>query len=366
MKRRYGEGAVRQRGSIWYVRLSIDGKRVEHRTNAKTRREAGAILTELRDGASKGSLTAESLTVRVRDLYDALVHDYQVRGQRAQDLEKRWQHLEKVFGRSRAKQVSTPSLRAYVTKRLEAKAAPATVQRELACLRRMFRLGVEDGRVTTVPVFPGIRVDNVRTGFLDPGTFCKLRDALPEPIRTMAVLGFHLGWRKSELLGLQWRNVDLDEGTIRLDPGTTKNREGRLAYLPAEALSALREWRATTSAFERESGSIVPGVFHRDGRRVRSFDGAWRAACDTAGCPGLLFHDLRRTAARNYVRAGVPERVAMQAMGHKTRSVFDRYNVTSESDLRNAATALNDAKNGATLGQDPIVASIAKLPASRK
>lgn len=364
--RQYGSGSVRKRGSAWYIRINVDGQRIERRTSAKSRSEALAVLNELRGGVEKGTLTAEALSVRVYELYEALQHDYQVRGQRVADLDKRWKHLQPAFGSDRARDVSTPRLRAYVTKRQEQEAAPATIQRELACLRRMMHLGMEDARVTTIPVFPALRVDNTRQGFLAAETVDKLREALPEPVRTMFVVGYHLGWRKGELLALQWRSVDLDEGTIRLDPGTTKNREGRLAYLPEAAALALRAWRDETSSFERREGVIVPFVFHRDGKPVKSIDGTWRRACKAVGCPGLLFHDLRRTAARNYVRAGVAEQVAMKAMGHKTRTIFDRYNVTDEDDLKGAARALSGPNNGANQGQEPRSAAVAQLPLRRK
>src|SRR5206468_5476509 len=131
------------------------------------------------------------------------------------------------------------------------------------------------------------------------------------------------GWRRGELRSLRWSQVDWAAGTIRLDRGTTKSGEPRsfpfaahprLAELLAEQLEATR-------AFERASGSLCPWVFHRQGHEVTWYYDAWTTACEKAGVPGRLFHDLRRSAVRNLVRAGVSERVAMMLTGHKTRSV---------------------------------------------
>ena len=91
---------------------------------------------------------------------------------------------------------------------------------------------------------------------------------------------------------------------------------------------------------EREKGIVCPWVFHRDGKEVRCFRRSWLTACKKAGVPGNVPHDFRRTASRNLIRAGVPEAVAMKLTGHRTRSVFARYNIVSERDLVHAARQL--------------------------
>ena len=141
------------------------------------------------------------------------------------------------------------------------------------------------------------------------------------------VLGVVTGWRKGEVLPLQWRQVDFEAGEVRLEPDTTKNDEGRT--FPFRALPALAELleqqRERTRALERETGQIVPHVFHRNGRPVRDFSAAWRKATTDAGLSGWLFHNLRRNAVRNLERAGVPRSVAMKLTGHKTEAVYRRY-----------------------------------------
>jgi integrase len=162
----------------------------------------------------------------------------------------------------------------------------------------------------------------------------------------------------SEILTLQWRQVDLRAGEVRLDPGSTKNREGRVFPLTTELRKMLQRRLDARDSLQAD-GLICPWVFFRlvaDGRHgpkrpvpIRAYKKSWKTACRAAGCPARIPHDLRRTAVRNMVRAGIPERVAMQLTGHKTRSVFERYNIVSEGDLRDACKRLEGIGETAAL-----------------
>ena len=156
------------------------------------------------------------------------------------------------------------------------------------------------------------------------------------------------GWRTpSEILRLEWRNVDFALREVRLDPGTTKNGEGRVFPFTADLATLLLEQRARATTLVTR-GLAVRHVFcYLQGPRMGEPIGStnyihrWWAARRAAGCPTRIPHDFRRTAVRNLVRAGVPERVAMQLTGHKTRAVFERYNIVSPGDLREAAHRLD-------------------------
>jgi integrase len=143
------------------------------------------------------------------------------------------------------------------------------------------------------------------------------------------------------VIGLTWREIDMAGSVIRLDPDRSKTKAGRLLPM-SQPLKEVLQRRVAARRLDK------PLVFHRDGEPVIDWRKAWEAACKAAGFPGKRLHDCRRTAARNLIRSGTPERVAMQLTGHKTRSVFDRYNIVSESDLR--------------AGVDRLAAYVNKLP----
>ena len=192
------------------------------------------------------------------------------------------------------------------------------------------------------PYLPTVEVWNTRTGFFEEPEFRSVLSHLPDHLRPVAEFAYLTGWRKQEILTLQWPQIALHAGTIRLEPGSTTNDEGRTFPFPCypplkELLEALR---ARTEAFQQASGMIVPWVFHRNGRPIKDYRGSWKKACEAAQVPGRIPHDFRRTAVRNLERAGVPRSVAMKLTGHKTESVYRRYAIVSESDLSEGVAKL--------------------------
>jgi integrase len=242
----------------------------------------------------------------------------------------------------RAASVTSDLLARYVDDRQRQGAASSTINRELAALKRMFRLGLAatPPKVYRVPAFPHLREDNVRTGFLEDAQYQKLVEGSDLWFRAMVEVGRTYGWRISELREMKVAQVNLLSRTIRLEPGTTKNGEGR-------------EVSMTKTVYELLAGCVsgkgaADYVFTRpDGKPVRDFREQWRNACETAGVPRLLFHDLRRTAARNLRRAGVAEGVIMKIGGWRTRSVFERYAIVAQSDIKDAMSKL-EAQDTAT------------------
>jgi integrase len=178
-----------------------------------------------------------------------------------------------------------------------------------------------------------LQEDNVRTGFLEDAQYHKLVGGSDLWFRAMVEVGRTYGWRISELRDMKVSQVNLLNRTIRLEPGTTKNGEGR-------------EVSMTKSVYELLAGCVsgkgaADHVFTRpDGKAVRDFREHWKNACEAAGVPNLLFHDLRRTAARNLRRAGVAEGVIMKIGGWRTRSVFERYAIVAQSDIKDAMLKL--------------------------
>lgn len=326
------------------------GKRHYHNSTFHgSKTAAEKHLRKLVQDRDTGVLVVRTLTVG--ELLDDLVQDYRINGKSSE-----WarmvvdKHLRPVFGKVPTSNLTTDAVRRHILKRQTAGAKNSTINRELALLRRAFRLAMNSTppKVAAVPRIPTLEERNTRTGFFEDAEYRALMAELPERLRAPVAFAYFTGCRKGEVLGLRWPQVDLGRGVVRLEAGTTKNKEARIIPLVPDLVAMLEMQQSRVLAAFPGCEYVFPG---ETGEKIKSFRGAWWAACyraklwqgdEKTGKPTKLFHDLRRTGVRNLVRSGVPEDVATKISGHKTRSVFTRYNVTSESDLLEAARRLQE------------------------
>ncbi len=364
-------GNVRKWGRGFQLRYQVGGQRVEETVRVNTKTEAVNLLKVREGQATEGRTpTFSARRLRFEDLASDLKCDYELNGRHSlKNLQSYLAHLGGFFAGRRAVTLTTSDALAYAARRKQAGAASATINRELATLRRMFSLAVRAAKLDRRPQIPMLREENVRRGFLTPDQFARVLASLPAYLQPVAEFAYRSGWRRSEITSLGWEQVDLGSATIRLWPGTTKNREGRVLPLEGELRRVIEQQYQT-----RPNG--CSWVFHCHGRRIVTVNRAWTRACARvwwteqkgddkaplpeileeylARGPRLLFHDLRRTAARNFRRAGLSENEAMALTGHKTPAIFRRYSIIAEEDLRDAVRASEAylAIGGSKVGQE--------------
>lgn len=367
---KYGEGSLfkKPNSPYWYMSYWLRGQQRHESTKetdykkARRRlkqriRQVGADLI----GAKKfiGS-RAEKLTVS--DMLDFLVKDLDIRKKLSKQAISKMKPLREALGRYPAISVTDDVIRDYMNFRLKgpgkkpnhpmARAlvrigrtrpiANATLNRELEYLRHAYNLKVKD--FIYGPAIPRLE-ERVREGFYERADFEAIAAFLPEDLGDFARWGYLTGWRKGEIASLRWSELNMENRQLRLRGQFSKNGEQRTVPLVGDLWEIIqRRWKARR--YEGKKGEVIvsPFVFSRkrgrgvvkSGIQISEFRKTWKAACIKTDKPDALFHDFRRTAIRNMVRAGVPRKVAMLISGHKTESVFERYNITDDNDLEDA------------------------------
>jgi integrase len=358
-----GMGSLLLRGTTWWACYYVSGK--EHRESARQPAEGfrdGSLadakrLLRKRVGEiqSQQYVAPDAKRLTFEELRDGALSDYTRRGLRSRATAAcRFANLARHFAGQRVPQITTARLLAYQDVRRGEGAAHGTINRELIALHRAFVLARKANKLKAamVPEFPDRLEESApRQGFLEHGLFVAVREALVANQATdhadVFEFAYYSGWRRQEMHSLPWRMVDLAANVLRLDPAFSKTKKGRVLPIPSP-LRVVLERRLARRRID------CPLVFHVDGQPMGDWRKKWAKAVIAAGCvrlvagqagharpvPALVLHDCRRTAVRNLVRAGVPDKVAMTFTGHRTRSVFDRYNIVSERDLRDAGDKL--------------------------
>lgn len=367
-KRARGSGSVYKVGRIYWISwYDASGTRHAESSGSTLKGEAQDRLME-RTGAVKHHLPvvkyAEKMTVDQG--LQLVVNDYKVNGKRAiEDARRRIEkHLLPYFRGQRMANITAGEVQAYLAHRKTqgtiswrgktkgqriGEVSAAQLNHEVAILQRAFSLAIEHGKIARKPKFRMLKEAHARQGFFETHELQAVLGELGSTIRPVVEFCGLTGWRcQSEVLTLEWRSVDFDAEEIRLRPEHSKNGAARVIAMTAALRALLEAQWAVHERFKRK-GVITARVFVRgSGQPMKSIQRAWRAACVRCGLPHKLIHDLRRTFARTAVRAGVSEAVAMQLTGHKTRSMFQRYNITSAADLKHAAALLDAAAARAT------------------
>jgi integrase len=366
--------AIYRRGKVWWYGFTFNGTRVQRSTKVENKREAEniekAAWTQLARGEVAIADKPEAERKTLGQLLDALVEDFKTR---KKDSAKNLSLIAIVkadLGQHYADAFRTRDVTAYITKlrkpekskkkgRQSKSLADSTIKHRLQVLSSAYELENaaredEDFEPLRVPRFPELGDGNERSGFLSRAQFDVLQSYLPDDLKDYCLFAYLVGWRKSAVAGLEW--ADVRDGNIYLRGVLSKNRKPYFVPILGE-LIPLIERRREARSIKTDSGvSLSSLVFHRAGEPIREFRKSWATACKKAGCPGTLVHDLRRSAARNLIRSGCSQDVAKRVGGWKTDSIFTRYNVTGEEDLRDAMERITtyseaESKKVASIGQ---------------
>ncbi len=334
-----------KRGNIWWCKYYVNGKPIRESTLTTKVTEAQRFLNERKGRAATGQPMLQRMD---KILYDEIAEDlwrhYETTGTRdLKEAKVRLRPLASFFNGKRVVEISGAEVTKYVKLRQIAGVTNGTINRERSTLVTMLRIAYENGKLARLPVLHRLKEAPPRQGFFERDQYNAVCRFLPPDLQLAITIAYECGWRtQSEILPLKLSQVNLDAGTLRLEPGQTKNGEGRVAYVTPRLKQMIEKQMERVKCLSRQLHRIVPYLFpHLQGRHIgnqrRDFRKAWTTACNKAGLIGMLRHDFRRTAVRNMVNAAVPERVAMAITGHKTRAVFDRYHIVSPADLQEAA-----------------------------
>jgi integrase len=310
------------------------GEKGRHEAERFLKRRLGEIAAEQHGGRAFVGPQQERLTVN--ELLDSLERDYRLRDKWNVKAVSHVKPLREYFGTWRAADITANSVGTYIEELRKEGYSNATVNRRTQLLGQAFKVAIRNKRLSLAPFIPRLsEIGNERQGFFETADFEAVVKNLPEYLRDFSRFGFRTGWRKGSIESLRW--ADVGDDVIYLRAENSKTRKPETMPLEGE-LRGIIERRREAQTIEDKDGNkrFAEYVFHRDGQPVGDFRKAWASACEKANVDHRLFHDLRRTASRNMLDAGVQQAVAMKITGHRTDSMFRRYAIVNEDQKREA------------------------------
>ena len=260
-------------------------------------------------------------------------------------------NLKAFFGDRTLESLNLDLVESYVNWRRKdgnkrgAELGPASINRDLACLKTLVRRAQLNRQIDRNPL-DGIKLfkEIPRDTTLKPEEYQKLIEHCPVHLKPMVELAYFTAMRKGEIFGLKWQQVDFQNGVIILEAEETKTQEKREIPIDENLKSTLRRIPKTLGC---------PYVFNYRGKKFTDCRNAFERARLKAGLGNFHFHDLRHYAVTNMRKAGVPEGVIMSVSGHKTNAVFRRYDQIDRGDRKEAMAkvrSFNDTNKTRTGG----------------
>ena len=331
-----GNGRVYRRDRLWWIAYYCNGREYRESSRSQDRKRALNFLRRRVGEVAAGGFSDQACFgptashVTMLQLFDLVEDNYRLNNRTSSTNGMCLRRLRQRFAGYTVQDCTGLAITAYMNAMQRQGRKPSTINREMAVLRFALRLGHQHDLVARVPIIRRLQELNISNEFFTREELNGLLPHLPDYLRDLVLFAFLTGWRKSEITGLRWANVSRSGGVIRLNQEQNKAREVRVLTLEGEVASLIeRRWRS------RKTGNVLAEhVFHREGRPQNDFRNAWKTACRRSGLGHRVFHSLRRSAARNMSLQGIPEKVIMSIMGHKTRVMFDRYNIITEADQR--------------------------------
>lgn len=409
-RRERGRGRIFRRkdcSDLWCA-YHLHGKEYRQSTGTSDPKEAEKFLNrKLKEvGAAqinaRAFVTPQQEKVRVSALLDELETSFRIDGKASPQFLSHLKRIKAAFGHYRAIELADGSaIDRYIVEQQDKGTAAATINRGTQVLGQAFKLAVTRKKLCSVPTIRHLSESgNARQGFFEEPEFRQVLSHLPEYLKDFFLFCYLSGWRTGEVKSLLWANVDAD--CIRLRAEDAKNGHGR-AIVCAGELAQVLEGRQAARAVETPTGTVLSEfIFHDNAQPIGDYRKAWQRSCIMAGCGkvvcpncagavepdrvagtristwkcvscgksfkyeslryvGKVPHDLRRTSVRNNVRAGISEKVCMSISGHRTRSIFDRYNIVSEDDLRDAAQKQEQYLNKERTAESKVVPITARV-----